>query len=55
MKKPIDLPKIGERLAFNNLREQTFGQRSEGIMTIGAGKRDLLLTFIPNSWKALKC
>lgn len=39
MKKPIDLPKIGERLAFNNLREQTFGQRSEGIMTIGAGKK----------------
>lgn len=38
MKKPIDLHKIGEKLEFNQLREQTFGQRSEGIVTIGAGK-----------------
>jgi hypothetical protein len=38
MKKPIDLHKIGEKLEFNQLREQTFGQRSEGILTMDAGK-----------------
>ncbi|MFN8348727.1 MAG: cupin domain-containing protein [Spirosomataceae bacterium] len=39
MKKPIDLHKIGEKLEFNRLREQTFGQRSEGIVTLSAGKK----------------
>ncbi len=38
MKKAIDLHKIGEKLEFNDARELTNGQRSEGIMTIGAGK-----------------
>ncbi len=39
MKKPIDLHKIGEKLEFNQLREQTFGQRSEGVLTLSAGKK----------------
>ena len=38
MKPVIDLHKIGEKLEFNDSREQTNGQRSEGILTLGAGK-----------------
>lgn len=38
MKTPIDLHKIGEHLHFNDSRETTNGQRSEGILTVGAGK-----------------
>lgn len=38
MKKPIDLYKIGEKLEFNDARERTNGQRSEGIMTFQPGK-----------------
>jgi mannose-6-phosphate isomerase-like protein (cupin superfamily) len=39
MKQVIDLPRIGETLAFNDAREQTSGRRSEGIVTIAAGKK----------------
>ncbi|MDX1913848.1 MAG: cupin domain-containing protein [Saprospiraceae bacterium] len=39
MKQIIDLPLTGETLAFNDAREQTKGQRSEGIVTIAAGKK----------------
>lgn len=39
MKQAIDLHIIGEKLEFNDARERTNGQRSEGIMTIGAGKK----------------
>ncbi|HAD13062.1 MAG TPA: hypothetical protein DCF33_11580 [Saprospirales bacterium] len=39
MKKAIDLHQIGEKLEFNDTREQTNGQRSEGIMAIAAGKK----------------
>ncbi len=39
MKTAIDLHKIGEKLEFNDTREQSNGQRSEGIMTIGAGRK----------------
>lgn len=39
MKQAIDLHKIGEKLEFNDSREKTNGQRSEGIMTIGAGRK----------------
>lgn len=38
MKTPIDLYKIGEHLHFNDSRETTNGKRSEGILTVGAGK-----------------
>ena len=38
MKTPIDLYKIGERLEFNDSRETTNGKRSEGLLTLGAGK-----------------
>ena len=38
-KPAIDLHKIGEKLEFNDARERTNGQRSEGIMTFGAGKK----------------
>ncbi len=39
MKQPIDLHLIGEKLEFNDTREKTNGNRSEGIMTIGAGRK----------------
>ncbi len=39
MKQVIDLHKIGEKLEFNDAREQTNGQRSEGIMTFAPGKK----------------
>jgi len=39
MKQAIDLHKIGEKLEFNDARERSNGQRSEGIMTIAAGKK----------------
>jgi mannose-6-phosphate isomerase-like protein (cupin superfamily) len=39
MKQIIDLHAIGEKLEFNDAREQTNGQRSEGLMTIAAGKK----------------
>lgn len=39
MKQAIDLHKIGEKLEFNETRETTNGQRSEGVMTIGAGRK----------------
>ncbi len=35
----IDLWKIGEKLEFNDTRERTSGQRSEGIMTFGPGRK----------------
>lgn len=38
-KPAIDLWKIGEKLEFNDTREQTNGRRSEGIMTIGPGRK----------------
>ncbi len=38
MKQVIDLHKIGEKIAFNDARERTNGQRSEAILTLGAGK-----------------
>ena len=38
MKQPIDLYKIGEKIEFTDARERTNGQRSEGVLTIGAGK-----------------
>jgi len=38
MKTPIDLYKIGEKLAFNDDRELTHGNRSEAIVTLTAGK-----------------
>ncbi len=38
MKTPIDLYKIGEHLHFNDSREITNGKRSEGILTVDAGK-----------------
>ena len=39
MKQAIDLHKIGEKLEFNDARERTNGQRSEGIMTLSPGKK----------------
>ncbi|MBC7775297.1 MAG: cupin domain-containing protein [Phycisphaerae bacterium] len=39
MKQAIDLHKIGEKLEFNDARERSNGQRSEGIMTLGPGKK----------------
>jgi Mannose-6-phosphate isomerase len=39
MKQAIDLHKIGEKLEFNDARERTNGQRSEGIMTFAPGKK----------------
>lgn len=39
MKPVIDLHKIGEKLEFNDAREQTNGARSEAILTLGAGKK----------------
>ncbi len=38
MKTPIDLYKLGEYLHFNDARETTNGKRSEGILTVAAGK-----------------
>ncbi len=38
MKQAIDLHKIGEKLEFNDARERSNGQRSEAILTLGAGK-----------------
>jgi len=38
MKTPIDLHKLGEHLHFNDARETTNGKRSEGILTVAAGK-----------------
>ena len=38
MKQAIDLHKIGEKIEFNDARERTNGQRSEAILTLGAGK-----------------
>ena len=37
-KRAIDLHAIGERLEFNDARERTRGQRSEGILTLGPGR-----------------
>jgi mannose-6-phosphate isomerase-like protein (cupin superfamily) len=34
----IDLHAIGERLEFNEARERTGGERSEGIVTLGPGR-----------------
>ena len=34
-KRAIDLHALGERLEFNDAREQSRGQRSEGIVTLG--------------------
>ena len=39
LKKTIDLHKIGEKLEFTDARERTKGKRSEGILTLGAGKK----------------
>lgn len=39
MKKVIDLHKIGERIEFNDSRELTNGKRSEGKLTLQAGKK----------------
>lgn len=36
-KRAIDLHAIGEKLEFNDARERTGGQRSEGILTLGPG------------------
>lgn len=38
MKKIIDLHQIGEKIEFNDTRERTQGKRSEGIVTLRAGK-----------------
>lgn len=39
LKRVIDLHKIGEKLAFNDARERTNGQRSEGILTVSPGSK----------------
>jgi quercetin dioxygenase-like cupin family protein len=38
MKKTIDLYKIGEKIEFNDAREQTNGKRTEGTVTLAPGK-----------------
>lgn len=37
-KRAIDLHAIGEKLEFNDAREVTRGQRSEGVLTLGPGR-----------------
>lgn len=39
MKKVIDLYKIGEKIEFYDMRETTNGRRSEGKVTLQAGKK----------------
>jgi mannose-6-phosphate isomerase-like protein (cupin superfamily) len=38
-KRAIDLRAIGEKLEFNDARERTGGQRSEGTLTLGPGNK----------------
>ncbi|MFN8008894.1 MAG: cupin domain-containing protein [Terriglobia bacterium] len=37
-KQAVDLIAIGEKFQFNDARERTSGQRSEGIVTLGPGR-----------------